>query len=252
MMDPHSKARNISSMLLVRKTGNRASLLVRHEGNENGQWVDDGVFYPGGDVSVPSVGLEFRMDSEQVSEYLARARSGDPVAHQTRVGIARIGTDAFVGFPDRAGARIRLVKAIMRIPEVLPPPACSMRIGAGPNGVFALESEINGIMSSSIIDTGASTLTVTGAVARDAGLERLGKQSVRTAAGSVTMERTLIPDFRIGPFRRSRVSALISDHEDMPCLIGQNVLSSLDMRISAGDLLIAEPAPPAPSGFFQV
>ena len=117
-----------------------------------------------------------------------------------------------------------------------------LRIRRSADGHFWADAEVNGRAVRFMIDSGATTTTMSAAAARGAGIEPRDNFGVmvETANGTVVMQRGSIARFRVGPIARENLSAHIAPN-DMVNVIGMNFLSSLRGWGVEGDVLVLRP-----------
>jgi aspartyl protease family protein len=117
-----------------------------------------------------------------------------------------------------------------------------LRIRRSDDGHFWADAEVNGRPLRFMIDSGATTTTLSTAAARSAGVEPSGGFGVMvdTANGTILMQRASIASFRLGPIARDALSAHIAPN-DMVNVIGMNLLSSLRGWGVEGDILVLRP-----------
>jgi aspartyl protease family protein len=118
----------------------------------------------------------------------------------------------------------------------------TLRIRRSGDGHFWVDAEVNGRPVRFMIDSGATTTTISGATARNAGVEAGGGFGVmvETANGTVVMERGRIGQLRLGPIARDDLAVHIAP-SDMINVIGMNFLSSLSGWGVEGDTLVLRP-----------
>ena len=104
-----------------------------------------------------------------------------------------------------------------------------VRIRQAADGHFWVDAELNGQPARFLIDSGATTTSISGAAARRAGIEPRGGfgTMVQTANGIVVVQRGRATSLRIGNIERSDVAVHISDGFGDTNVIGMNFLSSL-------------------------
>lgn len=113
-------------------------------------------------------------------------------------------------------------------------------IQRSPNGHFFTEASINGLPVRCIVDTGSSSVAVSDAMAREAGLQVTRKVTTQTAGGT-----------RIVYAGRARVQvgSLAVPYADVTaglpptvgaCLLGQSFLRNFDLSMS-GDTMVLKP-----------
>lgn len=118
----------------------------------------------------------------------------------------------------------------------------TLRIRRSADGHFWVDAEVNGRPIRFMIDSGATTTTVSSQAASSAGVERSGGFGVmvETANGTVVMDRGRIERLRLGPIQRDSLAVHIASN-DMVNVIGMNFLSSLSAWGVEGDILVLRP-----------
>jgi aspartyl protease family protein len=107
--------------------------------------------------------------------------------------------------------------------------AGELRIRQASDGHFWVDAEVNGQRIRFLIDSGATTTSLSRAAARRAGIEPspgFGAM-VQTANGIVMVERGRADMLRVGPIERRNIAVHISDSFGDMNVIGMNFLSSL-------------------------
>ncbi len=97
------------------------------------------------------------------------------------------------------------------------------------DGHFWVDGTINGQKARFLVDSGATTTSISVDTARRAGIEPRGglPAIVRTANGTVTVERGRAERLRIGHIERENVAVHISESFGDVNVLGMNFLSSL-------------------------
>ena len=112
------------------------------------------------------------------------------------------------------------------------PPAREVQIARGQSGEFALRAKINGVNAPMVIDTGATSVVLTYATARAAGLplELLEYDvDVETAGGRTKAARLTLDRLAIGKLVERSVPALVVPHGQMKTnLLGMSFLDRLE------------------------
>ncbi len=107
-------------------------------------------------------------------------------------------------------------------------PGGEIRIRQAPDGHFWVTAEVNGEAVRFLVDSGATTTSLSRAAARDVGIEPSGGRAmVQTANGIVTVERGRADTLSIGAIERRDVAVHISDAFGDMNVIGMNFLSTL-------------------------
>jgi len=102
---------------------------------------------------------------------------------------------------------------------------------------YYAQGEINGMPVSFMVDTGASDVALSSAVARSLGLDFGPEITVMTAAGSVKGWITRLDRIQVGPLVLRNVRATITDKLGDQALLGMSFLKHFSM-IQEGDTLI--------------
>ncbi len=118
------------------------------------------------------------------------------------------------------------------------------RINIGEDGHFHASAQINGHSVKFLIDSGATTSTLSRASAEAAGVEIDATGFpviVDTANGSISMHRARAQSLTIGSIERKDVAFLVSESDDELNLLGMSFLSSLKSWRVEGDEMVFEP-----------
>ena len=104
-----------------------------------------------------------------------------------------------------------------------------IRIRQASDGHFWVTAEVNGEPVRFLIDSGATTTSLSRETAQRVGVERSGgfQAMVQTANGVVMVDRGRAQSIAIGPIRRNDVAVHISDAFGDMNVIGMNFLSTL-------------------------
>lgn len=115
----------------------------------------------------------------------------------------------------------------------------TLRIRRSADGHFWVDAEVNGRPVRFMIDSGATTTTLSSDSATAAGVESGGGFGVMvdTANGTVVMDRGRIERLRLGPIQRDSLPVHIANNT-MVNVIGMNFLSSLSGWGVEGDVLV--------------
>lgn len=117
----------------------------------------------------------------------------------------------------------------------------TLRIAKRDDGHFWVDGKVNGKDARFLIDSGATTTTVSASLAQEAGLERgMRGNVVSTANGTLFMPRVTASLLEIGPIRRADKSVNINPADGVNVL-GMDFLSSLSSWGVQGDVLILRP-----------
>lgn len=116
----------------------------------------------------------------------------------------------------------------------------TVRIPIGEDGHFWVTGKLNGEDVRFLVDSGASTTTVSRSTAAAAGLETgIRSEQVETANGTVTMRKSRASSLRIGSIEREDIGVNVSPHDNINVL-GMNFLSSLSGWRVEGRFLVLE------------
>lgn len=113
-----------------------------------------------------------------------------------------------------------------------------VRIPMRDDGHFWVEAKVNGREVRFLVDSGATTTTVSRSVADAAGIE-IGMRAdiVSTANGTVAMPRSRASLFELGPIQRTDLAVNVHPSEELNVL-GMNFLSSLSSWGVQGNTLV--------------
>jgi len=130
--------------------------------------------------------------------------------------------DEFAALGDRLLLAARGGEAVQAAPG-------ETRVRLAPDGHFWVEAELNGEKVRFLIDSGATTTSISRATAERVGIEPSGgfPAMVKTANGTVTVQRGRAQSLRVGNIERSNVAVHISEAFGDMNVIGMNFLSSL-------------------------
>lgn len=120
----------------------------------------------------------------------------------------------------------------------------TMRLRAGDGGHYFVDAEVNGRSVRFMVDSGATTTTLSIDSARYAGVEidTTGfPVMVQTANGTVEARRGRVARLEVGPIVRTNFPVLISDTLGDDNLIGVNFLSTLKAWRVEGNELVLNP-----------
>lgn len=114
-----------------------------------------------------------------------------------------------------------------------------LRIPMAEDGHFWVRGSVNGESVRFLVDSGASTTTLSAETAREAGVQPTNRQvMVSTANGRVIMSRAYIDRLELGSIDRSEFPVDINPSDDTN-ILGMNFLSSLSgWRVERGDLVL--------------
>ncbi len=105
------------------------------------------------------------------------------------------------------------------------------------DGHYYAQGEINGVAVAFLVDTGASDVALSSAVARSIGLDFGPEITLMTAAGPVQGWLTRLERIQVGPLLLRNVRATITDKLGDQALLGMSFLKHFSM-IQEGDTLI--------------
>ena len=109
------------------------------------------------------------------------------------------------------------------------------------NGHYYANGEINGHRVKFLLDTGATQIALSRALAGDLGLTLGPSMTLQTAAGPATGYATRLASVRLGAIEMSDLGAVVSEGMgDDAVLLGMNFLRRLEM-IQRGDQLTLRP-----------
>lgn len=109
-------------------------------------------------------------------------------------------------------------------------------------GHFVAPGRINGVPVTLLVDTGATNIAMSPAVARSVGAERGAALRTATAAGITTAYATRLASVELAGLAASNVSGVIVP--DMPgdtVLLGMSFLSRFAVRMEGGEMHISPP-----------
>lgn len=113
-----------------------------------------------------------------------------------------------------------------------------VRIPMWHDGHFWVEAKVNGRHVRFLVDSGATTTTISRSVAEAAGIE-IGMRAdiVSTANGTVSMPRSRASLFELGPIQRTDLAVNVHPAEELNVL-GMNFLTSLSSWGVQGNMLV--------------
>lgn len=145
---------------------------------------------------------------------------------------------AFRGEFTSIGARLKS-EALGEAPAVVS--GSTLRIAKRDDGHFWVDGKVNGLEARFLIDSGATTTTVSADLAAAAGLERgMRGNVVSTANGDVFMPLVTAGLIEIGPIRRADKSVNINPNDGVNVL-GMDFLSDLSSWGVEGNVLVLQP-----------
>ena len=116
----------------------------------------------------------------------------------------------------------------------------SVRIERGMDGHFRARGYINGQPVTFLVDTGASSVSVTDALAAKAGLEGGEKVRFRTANGERDGRMVVAEEVRVASLivRDVRVGTGYTGDDSDDALLGQNFLRFFDVQMNGDEMLL--------------
>jgi aspartyl protease family protein len=136
------------------------------------------------------------------------------------------------------GARLKS-EALGEAPAVMSGGA--LRIAKRDDGHFWVDGKVNGRDARFLVDSGATTTTISAGLAQAAGLEPgMRGNVVSTANGTVFMPRVTANLVEVGPIRRADQSVNINPGDGVNVL-GMDFLSSLSSWGVQGNVLVLQP-----------
>lgn len=116
-----------------------------------------------------------------------------------------------------------------------------IELQANRQGHYLANGSINNQNVTFILDTGATTVSVSESVAQKAGLTREQSGRARTAAGTVNVWSTTIEELRLGDITFNNVPGTINPAMDPDMvLLGMSVLGQLDFSQQSGVLTLSQ------------
>ena len=113
-----------------------------------------------------------------------------------------------------------------------------VRIPMRDDGHFWVEAKVNGREVRFLVDSGATTTTISRSVADAAGIETgMRADIVSTANGTVAMPRSRASLFELGPIQRTDLAVNVHPAEELNVL-GMNFLTSLSSWGVQGNMLV--------------
>jgi aspartyl protease family protein len=118
-----------------------------------------------------------------------------------------------------------------------------LRIRKSLDGHFWVSAKINGETARFLIDSGATTTSISADVARRAGIATAGgfPVMVQTANGVVPVQRGRVETLEVGSIRRSNFAVHVSEAFGPMNVLGMNFLSSLSGWGVEGQFLVLRP-----------
>jgi aspartyl protease family protein len=165
-----------------------------------------------------------------------------PLGKSLRMAVAWIAifgaVFVLVAFRDDFGAIGQRLRAELTGEPVVA--GLNVRIPISEDGHYWASGTLNGQDVRFLVDSGASTTTVSRSVAAAAGLEiGMRSEQVETANGTVVMKKSRASSLRIGSIERQDIGVNVSPHDNINVL-GMNFLSSLAGWRVEGRFLVLE------------
>ena len=176
--------------------------------------------------------LVSRCDERAAYWYRKAAASGDALAQAwvaRRSGLAASGAA-----PECAEA------ACANRAEASPTEAAVLHASAGQHGHFFAPIVINGQRARGLIDTGASTISMSEEAAKKFGILTKGGKtgSSSTANGTISVTRVIVPQVEVGGIKVRNVPVSIGITGDI--LIGMSFLRHVNVSMTSGTLILAK------------
>ena len=121
-----------------------------------------------------------------------------------------------------------------------PGDAATVALNRNRNGHYIATGQLNGVNAEFMLDTGATDVAVSAAVAAAAGLKKGPGFEVSTANGTTIGYATMIDSVRLGDIVEHEVSAtIVPNMGDMQVLLGMSFLNRLaGYRVAGGRLTL--------------
>lgn len=116
-----------------------------------------------------------------------------------------------------------------------------IRIKLSSDGHFWVNAEVNGHIVRFLIDSGATTTSISAGTARDAGIEPGGgfPVLVNTANGTIPVQRARVEKLEVGHIEREDFAVHVSEAFGDMNVLGMNFLSSLSgWRVEGNNLIL--------------
>jgi aspartyl protease family protein len=144
-------------------------------------------------------------------------------------------------FRDQAGQVLQHVKRQLNVEDPMQV-GQSVHILRSEDGHFRVNAKVNGRSVRFLVDTGATTSTMSRSDAQAAGVDVSDggfSVAVDTANGMAMMRRARIAQLKIAGIHRNDIAILVSDDIEDLNLLGMNVLSSLSSwRVEGRELIL--------------
>lgn len=115
------------------------------------------------------------------------------------------------------------------------------------DGHFYTSVKVGGVSRRMLIDSGATTTSISPETAKAAGIDPSGDRFgtiIKTANGLVIARRATAPLLSVGPIQARNLEVLVGDNFGDGEVIGMNFLSSLKSWKVEGDRMVLEPHQP--------
>lgn len=110
----------------------------------------------------------------------------------------------------------------------------------GPDGHYRAEALINGQKVNVLVDTGATGVAVTQAVADKLNLKSISAVRTVTANGDSVGYMVRLASVKVGGVEAKNVSAMIAPSMDGDVLLGMSYLGRMDVRLFKGEMTIKQ------------
>ncbi len=134
--------------------------------------------------------------------------------------------------------------APLRGPQGADPAAEAASVSKSSDGHFWAQGVVNGTQVRFLVDTGASTITLTPTDAQRLGLEPAGLTyniPIRTANGDSLAARVTLASVSVAGARVSDVEAVVVNHGLPISLLGMSYLGRLSRFVATRDQMILQP-----------
>ena len=110
------------------------------------------------------------------------------------------------------------------------------------SGHYRAEAFINGIKIPVMVDTGATNVAISTALADKLGLRSFHAVRTQTANGEIVSYMTRLASVKLGGIVAQDVAASISPNLGDEMLLGMSFLGRMDVRLYQGKMIIRDPA----------
>ncbi len=142
--------------------------------------------------------------------------------------------DEVLGLAERVASETRAERTGVQVGEEL-------RIKQAPDGHFWVDARINGMTARFLVDSGATTTSISRETADRADIDTAGSLPalVRTANGTVEVQRGRARRLEVGHIERENIAVHVSDAFGDINVLGMNFLSSLrGWRVEGSNLIL--------------